>query len=306
MCWAAYLPRTSLRHMPQAVLAIVPTFRPGPRLTELVTSLLSDFSPRVSVLISDDASPCSADPVLRDLARIPRVRVLRHPRNAGIARGLNDGFTAAVAADATWLLTLDQDSRIEPVTLSALIATATRLFAAQPPLGVLAPGQIDEAAGTLAIPGTRRADGLTDAREVMQSGALWSVSALRAIGGFDETLGMDGVDAGASLSLREAGYLVLADPALHIDHQIGDPSRSRTVRILGHASSHTAHGPSRRRSMIRARLRLFPREWRQSPGNALRTLRRVAVGAGLAVALEPDRWAQAQASMRGIRDGLRR
>jgi GT2 family glycosyltransferase len=258
------------------------------------------------VLISDDASPCSFDSVLRGAGTSPRVRVLRHTRNSGIARGLNEGLAAAAAFEAAWLLTVDQDSAIELATLAALVDTAVDVRMDHPNVGVLAPGRIDDAAGTLVVPGTPWQHGLVSAWEVMQSGALWSVPALRAIGGFDASLGMDGVDAGACLSLREAGYLVLVDPTLSIGQQVGDPTRSRTIRILGHTSAHTAHGPGRRTSMIRARIRLFPREWRQSPGNALRTLRRVAVSAGLTVALEPDRWAQAQASMRGVREGLRR
>jgi len=306
MCSSAYPARTSLRHVPQDVLAVVPTFRPGPRLIELLTALTQDSSPVTSVLISDDASPCSFDAVLRGIANSSRVRVVRHTRNAGIARGLNEGLAAAAALDAAWLLTVDQDSAIEPGTLAALVHTAVDVRTTHPTVGVLAPGRIDDAAGTLAVPGAPWQRGLLSAWEVMQSGALWSVPALRAIGGFDASLGMDGVDASACLGLREAGYLVLVDPALTIGHQVGDPTRSRTVRIFGHSSAHTAHGPRRRTSMIQARIRLFPREWRQSPGNALRTLRRVAVSAGITIALERDRWAQAQASMRGVREGLRR
>ena len=306
MCWAAYRPRTSLRHVPRDVIAVVPTFRPGPRVPRLIEALRSATRPSIPIVISDDASPCSFDGRLRGLSRFPGTRVIRHARNAGIARGLNEGVAAAIDAGATWLLTVDQDSFLEPATLGALIERAAGGPVTDPLIGVLAPGRIEDASGTLIVPGARREDGLLAAPEIMQSGALWSVSALTAIGGFDETMGMDGVDAAACLSLREAGYLVLADPEASIVHEIGDPGRARTVRILGHVSVHTAHGPARRTSMVRARLRLFGREWRQSPTHALRTLRRVGVGAGLAVTLEPNRWAQAIATMRGVREGLRR
>ena len=42
--------------------------------------------------------------LLRQLTDIPGVRVLRHYRNEGIARGLNDGLRAAEHQQARWLL----------------------------------------------------------------------------------------------------------------------------------------------------------------------------------------------------------
>jgi len=314
-------------------VAVVPTFHPGPRVRDLVLALhgalnsVSALEPTGRIIVTDDASPCTFDPVLADLAGRAGVQVLRHAHNAGIARGLNEGLAVAQAAGARWLLTVDQDSQITPLLLTGLLDLAEHLsmhddrirsdHTRRDRVGVVAPGRIEDASGVLDVPGvpypipterrgaqSQRA--VLQAPEVMQSGALWSVAALAAIGGFDTSLSMDGVDAAACLSLRESGFLVLIDPDLTITHELGNPERARSVRILGRSTRHTAHDPSRRASMIRARLRLLPREWQQSPSHALRTIRRVAVGAGLAVAMSPDRWEQTKATMRGIREGVRR
>jgi len=118
-----------------------------------------------------------------------------------------------------------------------------------------------------------------------------------AIGGFDEGLGIDAVDAAACLALRQRGFVIGVVPGIRVEHRIG---AGRTVRIAGRSVMVTGHSPQRRTSMVRNRLRLFPAEFRQSPRHALRTLRRVAVNQSLGLLIEGDRWNKVKASIRGI------
>ena len=133
--------------------------------------------------------------------------------------------------------------------------------------------------------------------ELIQTGTLWNVSGMWAIGGFDERLGIDAVDAAACLALRKHGFTIAVAPGVRIEHGIG---AARTVRVAGRSVMVTGHSPERRTSMVRNRLRLFPAEFRQSPRHALRTLRRVAVNHTLGLLIEGDRWRKVKASMRGI------
>ena len=76
-------------------MAVVPTYRPdAAELPALVTSLTADG---LAVLVTDDASPCTADPALRNVQSLG-VDVVRHRHNRGIARGLNDGLAFARGA----------------------------------------------------------------------------------------------------------------------------------------------------------------------------------------------------------------
>jgi GT2 family glycosyltransferase len=95
---------------------------------------------------------------------------------------------------------------------------------------------------------------------------------MTSIAGFSESLGMDAIDAEACLRLRENGYQVTALHALEIVHAIGD---TRVHRILGRDVHVTHHSRERLNAMVANRLRLFPRELRQSSPHALRTVRRV-------------------------------
>jgi rhamnosyltransferase len=259
--------------MEQVVVGVVPTYRPPTTVVALIAELATD----ISVVASDDASPCTSDTTLKELHDIRNVTVLRHDTNQGIARGLNDGLAAAIERGATWLLTVDQDSRLVDGYLDALLTEVKRREIQGARIGAIGAERILDAGGELTYPLTSSAYGpITE--ELIQTGTLWRVDALAEVGGFDESLGIDGVDAAACLALRALGYDIAVAEGTHIHHAIGS---ARTVRFLGRSVMVTGHSPERRSSMVRNRLRLFPAEFRQSPKHAFRTLRRVTVNHGL-------------------------
>jgi rhamnosyltransferase len=218
------------------------------------------------------------------------VDVVRHRHNRGIARGLNDGVAFAVARGADWLLTVDQDSSLPPGYVAALLAAATDR------VGVIGAEIISDASGDVRYP-TTQSDGHLTTEEVFQTGSLWSVAALTAIGGFDESLGIDAVDAAACLRLRERGFIVALAPGVRLEHRVG---AARQVTLLGRTVLATGHSPERRTTMVRNRLRLAPAEFRQSPKHAIRTLRRVGVNAVLGATVEENRWAKTKGTIRGL------
>ena len=282
-----------------SVTVVIPTFAPSDALLELVSDL-SQQAEVSRIIISDDASPVTADPVLRTAAQLEGVEVIRHNKNAGIARGLNDGLAAAVAAGDSTLLTLDQDSRIPLGYVSALMTelhSHESLWSESAGIGVMAPAVVNDASGDMHYP-SRDEDGVLVTEEVIQSGSLWMVPALQKVGGFDESLGIDAVDAAACLRLREAGYLVALAADVSLEHNLGD---SRQVNILGRSVMITNHSPARRATMVRNRLRLAPAEFKQSPKHAFRTLRRVGVNSTLGVLTGDERWAKAKGSLSGLR-----
>ena len=283
--------------MPGDVYCVVPTFAPEPAVVDLLAVLAA----ACPVLVVDDASPCTSDPVLRRAEDIPNVRVVRHLVNAGIGRGLNGGLAAAREAGYSWLLTVDQDTHVPADYIPTINEAARLLGLSGVPLGALGAGAVNIAGATMRYPGrTLDYGGLifSITEEVIQSGTIWNVEAMTAIGGFNEAFGMDAVDAHACLRLREQGLVVAALPDLEIDHRLGsarsvDVGRDRPVFVTGHS-------PERRATMIRNRLALFPDEFRQSPRHALRTLRRVFVNQTAGLMLEGDTWAKVRGSMRGL------
>lgn len=177
----------------------------------------------------------------------------------------------------------------------AILVDATKQLS-EIQIGAIAPGKVLIAGQQLDYPLNPR-DGLQTTHEVLQSGTLWNVAALIEVGGFDESLGMDAVDAGACLALRRHGYLIGVCEEAEIEHHWGD---ARWIRIFGRDVAVTNHSSERRTTMVRNRLRLAPAEFRQSPLHALRTLRRIAVSSTLAATVESHPWDKAKASIRGV------
>lgn len=276
----------------EGIVGVVPTFRPPASVIDRLTSIGAMVD---TIVVSDDASPATFDGVLR---RSP-VPVVRHHDNRGIARSLNVGLSRALELDAEWLLTVDQDSDVPPDYVHRLLATAHAARESGLSVGVVAAETVIVAGTALKYPMREEAGCLTTA-EVFQSGALWNVTALADIGGFDETFGIDAVDAAACLRLRERGFHVVLAPELSFDHHYGS---GRAVRVLGRTVMATGHSPARRAGMIRNRLRLLPAEVRLDPAQALRSVRRVAMNTALAVTIEEGRWAQVKATVRGLRPG---
>ena len=246
------------------------------------------------VVISDDASPCTSDDLLRSLES-DAVSVVRHRDNVGIARGLNDGLRFAQDMGATWLFTFDQDTRVPHEYLSTMRDV---LDSVDPSIiGALGAERISLESGAIEYPITGDVDGLPTTEEIIQTGSAWNVAALTGVGGFDEHFGIDAVDAAACLRLRERGYRIAVVPGTVLEHHLG---AATSVRVFGRDVLVTGHSPQRRASMMRNRLALFPAEFRNSPRHALRTVRRVVVNQSLGLVLEGDRWAKMRGSARGL------
>lgn len=278
--------------MSRGLIAVVPTFRPEASVLDLVRVINAHHA----VLVSDDASPCTFDYVFWELEHLPNVSSVRHHQNAGIARGLNDGLRRAQVLGASWLLTVDQDTAIDRTYVPRILAFGEQLIEQGYRIGVVAAERVNDRSGVLTYP-LRTLDHISVTEEVIQTGSMWSVEALTAIGGFDETLGIDAVDASACLRLREQGFVVAVVPDLEVHHAIG---QAKTVAIFGRSIMLTQHDPERRATMVRNRLTLFRREFRQSPRHAIRTLRRVAVNQSLGLITEADRLAKIRGSIRGM------
>lgn len=273
------------------VMTVVPTYRPTPGLHTLV-GVLVDQSP---VIIADDASPVTFDVHLKRLTAIPGVTVIRHATRRGIAQGLNSGLAAARSAGADWLLTVDQDTDVPADYIDRILEFA-QVACRNERIGAIGAGEILDDSGPIRFP-TRESGGMRLTDELIQTGTIWCVSAIAAIGGFDESLGIDAVDAAACVRLRRAGFSLALAPNVSVQHSLGS---ARSVRILGRTVLATGHSPERRATMVRNRLRLIPEEMAVSPVQGLRSLRRLVVNTALAVSVEEERWAKAKGSVRGL------
>ncbi|MBA3302144.1 MAG: glycosyltransferase [Thermoleophilaceae bacterium] len=95
----------------------MPTFSASGTLAEAVGSALAQTEERLEVIVVDDGSPEPAAAALADV-RDPRLRLIRHERNLGVAAARN---AALAAARAPFVSQLDSDDAWEPDYLASVL-----------------------------------------------------------------------------------------------------------------------------------------------------------------------------------------
>lgn len=108
---------TRVRSAAQRVVAIVTSFRPEPSLLLHCELLAGQVS---QIVVVDDGSGSAADDVLEQL-QAAGVRVERQPENAGIANAINRGYETVADYSPELVVTFDQDSRVTPGFVAALV-----------------------------------------------------------------------------------------------------------------------------------------------------------------------------------------
>jgi rhamnosyltransferase len=264
------------------VVAIVPAYKPGPNLRELVDALAAQVTWTVVV---DDGSPNWPD--------IPggAATVVRHDNNRGIAAALNTGIREALTdGQSVALLTVDQDSEVAAGFVQRLLDAWRDAESAGVRVGLVAPqkvtGQPDQRPG----------------RPPIQSGQLIPVTTVRYIGYFDERLVIDGVDDDYALRCLDAGLAIVVAPGATLGHRLGD---THSVSMPGRTLTLTRSAPFRYYYLTRNRIGLVRRHGRKHPRWAARQVVGVAGHLILVLVFDPQRGGRGREAWRGVRDGLR-
>jgi N-acetylglucosaminyl-diphospho-decaprenol L-rhamnosyltransferase len=234
---------------------VVVNYNAGEYLARCVGSVVDASGDlTVDVLVIDNASHDGS--ARAAAAGTPRIRLIENPTNRGLSAAWNQG---ARAVDAPWILFLNPDAEIARGDLAALVQVGER----RPDVAVVGPvirnpdGTIYESGRPFPgvvqavghafvgpfVPGNRftRAyrqttwDRSTE-REVdwvSFSAMLVRRSAFDEVGGFDEGFWLYGEELDLCTRLRDAGWKVLASPALEVVHVGGvSTGRSRRTHVM--------------------------------------------------------------------------
>lgn len=277
------------------VVAIVAAYNPRADITNLVDVLLQQVD---SVVIVDDGSDSEARRLLHRLEG-PRVKVVRHETNSGIAAALNSGARFAIErCAADYLLTLDQDSLPGPSYVGRALGTFSDLAAAGAPVGIVA-SESNNGERVLMRAGTRGRD---EPFDPWQSGMVVPREAWISTGGLDETLFIDAVDSDFSQRMRRSGRLVVCGEGCDLTHELGS---LRQGRILGHETTYTYHGPGRVYYISRNNAVLFVRNIFWDPRWSLKKAYLEIINQCRRLAYSDDRRALAAAWFDGLYDAVR-
>ena len=251
------------------VAAVVPVHHPGPEVVARVRALAAQVGGRVVVV--DDTGE-RADPahgaVLAEVSALADrgVALVRHAENEGIAAALVTGVSTARRRwpDTVSVLTVDQDSDLDPHHVDRLLAAAAAAAAAGWRPGLVGPAQVEGLPSRVARRG--RTDAVALGREPVQSGLLVPLSVWDEVGGVDPGLVIDGVDSDLWLKVLDSGRHVVVAPGLAVRHRLG---RAHPVRLAGRTLDLPVSAPFRSYYLVRNRLRLAARHGRRHPGWAL-------------------------------------
>ena len=216
------------------VHAVVVTYLPDIQvLNELLTALAVQVA---CVQIVDNTPQADARvPALLDELALGNMHLLRMGENLGIARALNDGAAAAIAAGATHLLLSDQDSLPPPDMVTGLLRVEREVTAKGVRVGAVGPTFTDGNTGItfpfqVDVPGkffyghtrTNAEWPLVEALTLITSGCLIPAAAWAAVGPMREDFFIDHVDIEWSHRARTAGFKLYGTAWATMAHRMGD------------------------------------------------------------------------------------
>ena len=149
--------------------------------------------------------------------------LIENSKNLGIAAALNQICETALNNLQDKVLTLDDDSIIQKELIEAYDK-----FPMSSDIGIISCRIEDRNYGRMH---TNTTMGVDDIEFCITSGALLNLAAWKSIGGFCESLFIDGVDFDICIRLRRSGYKIKRLNYVYLNHKIGE---GRKVKIFGH------------------------------------------------------------------------
>jgi rhamnosyltransferase len=201
-----------------------------------------------------DNSETVDESLVNKLKALPNCAYISNNGNQGIANALNVGAKRASEAGATWLLTMDQDSKFEAGEFLKLIEYTTNLD--DKTTGLVSPFHKTKIS---VEPKTEVDEVLT----TMTSGNLISLYAWKAIGGFDEDYFIDAVDWDYCLRLTSNKFKVLRLNTVHLNHNLGNASQHTSP--TGKQITALNYNKIRRYYITRNKLIIIAKYWRSYP-----------------------------------------
>jgi rhamnosyltransferase len=259
---------------------------------ESVWSNIASYIDYVGLLYVVDNSEQKNLILVEKIKNHPSAVYIDNKSNLGIASALNRGAKEAINHSASWLLTMDQDSRFDKTSLQTLVAFAYSL-PEDHKVGVLSPVHKTVNVDVPII----KDDILTvEVDSVMASGNLIYLKAFQSVGGFLEKYFIDCVDHEYCLRLKVNGFKVILHNESILEHNLGDiESRS----FLGRKIYYTNHSAIRRYYITRNRLDLIFRYGIKFPSFSFKEFVKLLTEISKIILFERNKFKKVLFSMKG-------
>ena len=218
-----------------------------------------------------------------------KISILCNTENQGIAKALNQLTAAAQKGGFEWILTLDQDS-VAPSNIAEEFEKYTNNLNA----GMLCPVICDRNKGVV----VEAKDGYKEIDECITSGSLLNIKAWSEIGGFDESMFIDGVDFDICYRLRKSGYKILCIQSVVLLHELG---RIEYHRFLFWKVLVKNHSAFRKFYIARNTVYLARKEHTNIVKAILQNIKLFLI----VVCYEDDKWKKSKKILQGTMDGFK-
>jgi rhamnosyltransferase len=275
------------------IAAVVVSYIPSREVLRNIENLVAQVG---HVVIVDNTPSINPQTVISELEQQGGCTVIRNGKNLGVAAALNVGVQRAISRGCEWIVTFDQDSRIEDGYIDGLISAYVE--SSDPTrTGVVCPIYRDAQLGTI-WPFPRGSN--EEPLMYMTSGALMKSETYQKLGPFEDQLFIDGVDTEYALRMRAAGYRIVESNVV-LNHSLG---RMTPHAFAGRHIFVTNHNPQRRYFITRNRIVLLKRYIRKDREWAKSELTDFWKGTVALLLFEQDRWLKIKYMLRATRDAI--
>ena len=215
------------------LLAIIVACYPD---AEVLKRNIGSFINYVDQLLIWDNTPERVHPEQAGFAFLKddKIHIYGNGQNEGIGYALNQGVRYAAENGFTHLLTMDQDSHFSGETFASLVHA---LGNPNDPMaaGIAPYTYIQE----LTPPPGKEVKEITKTFDIITSGTIYTIEALKKNGCFRDDFFIDAIDTEYNLRIKKNGYHFLRIPEAVLLHRLGSiemkKTRFRTIRCFNYS-----------------------------------------------------------------------
>lgn len=157
-----------------------------------------------------------------DIVSTQNLLFIKNTENTGLCKAINDGVEIARSHNIETLIYFDQDTDVDNELVEKLISSYGKASQIIDNLGVLTPYYISPNQEAYAIKsGKNISEDLSDVKETITSGMIFSIELFQKVGGLLEDLFLDFADYEFCWRLSKLGYCIVIDQSIVMSHQVG-------------------------------------------------------------------------------------
>ncbi len=206
--------------MNKKIGAVIISYNPDKE--KLFANIESTLNQVDELLIVDNNSIQTIDWV-NDMFK--NITLIKNKKNVGIAGALNQGINYFNLKGYNWVLTLDQDSRIEEKYIKK-----AQQYLFDDKVGIICPLVYD----LNDPPNYKLSNSSIELDQCITSGSLTNVNSWKKVNGFDEQMFIDLVDFDFCYRLKKNSFKILQLQNCFIFHEVGNIKKIGPIKVYNH------------------------------------------------------------------------